>query len=63
MLMTDSVNKKPKFVKSVWRGVWLMYKVMTDAAVVFQDLSSDRDETESERWSMREREPSSEECK
>ena len=20
MLMTDSVNKKPKFVKSVWRG-------------------------------------------
>ena len=38
-------------------------KVMTYAAVVFQDLSSDRDETESERWSMREREPSSEECK
>ena len=40
-----------------------MYKVMTDAAVVFQDLSSARDETESERWSMREREPSLEECK
>ena len=40
-----------------------MYKVMTYAAVVFQDLSSNRDETESERWPMREREPSSEECK
>ena len=32
-----------------------MHKVMTYAVVVFQDLSSDRDETESERWPMREK--------
>ena len=40
-----------------------MHKVMTYAVVVFQDLSSDTDETKSERWPMREKEPSSEECK
>ena len=40
-----------------------MHKVMTYAVVVFQDLSNDTDETESERWSLREREPSLEECK
>ena len=34
-----------------------MHKVMTYAVVVFQDLSNDTDETESERWSLPEREP------